>query len=443
MSEPPRCFISYSWEGDEHSAWVRKLATRLRECGVDAILDQFHCAPGTDLTRFMERSIRESDFVLLVCTPTFARKADAGAGGVGFEKAIVTGEIFAGEQQETKFVPVLRHGDAKEALPSYLKSRLFVDFREDASFQVKVEELLRHFYGEPLYQPPPIGPRPSFKTTPPPSVEPPTPKRKRRERKLSEGKPREVPSERTFTNSLGMKFVLIPAGTFMMGSPRDEQRRYVDDKKQYDKEHWVYAEQQHAVTISKRFYLQTTQVTQGQWKRIMKDNPSHFKECGEDCPVENIVWKDIQAFISKLNEVEGGEKYRLPTEAEWEYACRAGSTAPFCFGDDEAELGKYAWYRNNSGSQTHPVGQKKPNAWGLYDMHGNVYEWCQDWFTIDYPKDHVTDPAGPGPSDRRTRVSRGGSWNSQAWAARSASRMGLDPQPGGRHFWGFRLARDS
>ena len=155
--EPLRCFISYSWDSQEHCDWVRKLATRLRECGIDAILDQFHCAPGTDLTKFIEKAIRESAFVLLVCTPNFARRADAGVGGVGYEKAIVTGAIFAGEQQETKFVPLLRQGDAKEALPSYLKSRLFVDFREDSHFESKLEELLRHFYGEPLYPPPPIG----------------------------------------------------------------------------------------------------------------------------------------------------------------------------------------------------------------------------------------------------------------------------------------------
>jgi hypothetical protein len=166
MSEQPRCFISYSWDSQEHRDWVRKLATRLREFGVDVILDQFHLAPGADVAKFMEKSVRDSQFVLLVCTPTFARKADAGAGGVGYEKAIVTGEIFAGEARETKFVPLLREGDARESLPSYLKNRLFVDFRKDAYFESKLEELVRHFYGEPLYPPPPIGPKPSFGTKP-------------------------------------------------------------------------------------------------------------------------------------------------------------------------------------------------------------------------------------------------------------------------------------
>ena len=408
MSETPRCFISYSWEGDEHSAWVRKLATRLRECGIDAILDQFHCAPGMDLTRFMERSIRESAFVLLVCTPTFARKADAGVGGVGYEKTIVTGEIFAGEERETKFVPLLRQGDTKEALPSYLKSRLFVDFREDASFERKLEDLLRHFYGEPLYSPPPVGPRPTFEPRP---VAP---------------APAEVVGPREFTNNLGMRFVLLPSGTFVMGSPRDEEGRSDDEK-------------QHEVIIGKPFHLQTTQVTQGQWKRIMKDNPSDFKKCGDDCPVENVPWQDAQAFISKLNEVEGGKQYRLPTEAEWEYACRAESTTRFCFGDDEAELGEYAWYRANSKRTTHPVGQKEPNAWGLYDMHGNVWEWCQDWYGA-YPEGRASDPRGR--TSGESRVVRGGSWFNGAGYIRSANRGKCRPDYRDYNI-GFRLARDS
>ena len=133
--ESPRCFVSYSWDSEQHREWVRKLATRLLENGIDAILDQFDCAPGTDLTMFMEKSVRESNFVLLVCTPNFAQKADAGVGGVGYEKVIVTGEIFSGETRETKFIPLLREGDAKESLPSYLKSRLFIDFREEAFFE--------------------------------------------------------------------------------------------------------------------------------------------------------------------------------------------------------------------------------------------------------------------------------------------------------------------
>ena len=226
-------------------------------------------------------------------------------------------------------------------------------------------------------------------------------------------------------NSLGMSFVLIPAGTFMMGTPSDEPGRGND-------------ELQHTVTISKSFYLQTTEVTQGQWREIMGTNPSHFKDCGDDCPVEQVNWDDAQEFILRLNEREGADKYRLSTEAEWEYACRAGSTTRFCFGDDETKLAEHAWYHDNSGFRPHPVGQKKSNAWGLYDMHGNVWEWCEDWYG-DYPSSPVTDPTGP--SSGTARVFRGGGWRYYAGNCRSAFRFGSPPVDRGFDV-GFRVARD-
>ncbi len=209
-----------------------------------------------------------------------------------------------------------------------------------------------------------------------------------------------------FTKRIGMKFVLIQPGTFMMGSPPDEAGR--DDD-----------EMQRQVTITKSFYLQTTEVTQGQWERVMGKNPSYEKDCGDGCPVEAVSWNDVQGFLKKLNQKEGTNKYRLPTEAEWEYACRAGSTTAFCFGDVVRELGEYAWYDGNSEGRTHPVGQKKPNAWGLYDMHGNVWEWCQDWYG-DYPSGDVTDPKGP-PSGKY-RVWRGGSFDYSERGVRCATR---------------------
>jgi formylglycine-generating enzyme required for sulfatase activity len=239
-----------------------------------------------------------------------------------------------------------------------------------------------------------------------------------------------------FTNSLGMKFVLIPAGTFMMGSPPDEIGRNVDF---YDDNKDL-----HNVTISKPFFLQTTQVTQGQWKKAMGNNPSYFKSCGDNCRVENVSWVDAQEFIRKLNRVEGADKYRLPTEAEWEYACRAGSTTRYYFGDDyhfaddEAELGEYAWYANNSDKKTHPVGQKEPNAWGLYDMHGNVWEWCQDYYGR-YTTWSVTDPKKTAGN---YLVARGGSWNGFPRQMRSAYRAWNRTGDRGINV-SFRLARDT
>jgi formylglycine-generating enzyme required for sulfatase activity len=252
-------------------------------------------------------------------------------------------------------------------------------------------------------------------------------------------------AQKTITNTIGMKFVLIPAGSFTMGSqlsPEEVAKRYGGEVKYYKDE-----QPPHPVKITKKFYLQTTETTQAHWKRIMGNNPSRMKECGEDCPVEFVSWDMVQQFIEKLNLMEGINKYRLPTEAEWEYACRAGTTSVFSFGNKADKLGEYAWYSDNSGGGTHPVGKKMPNAWGLYDMHGNVWEWCQDWFG-DYPSNSVVDPKGPAKG--KHRVLRGGSWYRDAWNLRSAFRLSSF-EPNDRyyimfhfrtHYLGFRVARD-
>ena len=164
----------------------------------------------------------------------------------------------------------------------------------------------------------------------------------------------------------------------------------------------------------------------------MGTNPSHFSNCGGNCPVESVSWEDAQEFIRKLNAMSGGERYRLPTEAEWEYAARAGTR-----GDRYSNLDAIAWYDGNSGGRTHPVGGKAPNEFGLYDMLGNVREWVEDWYW-EYPGGMVTDPAGPGSG--LARVNRGGSWINDAGFCRSAYRIGFPP--GYRvNFFGFRLLR--
>lgn len=223
----------------------------------------------------------------------------------------------------------------------------------------------------------------------------------------------------TLTNSIGMEFVLLPEGSFMMGSEHgDADERPV-----------------HRVTISQPFYLGVYEVTQAQWQAVMGNNPSLFQG-NPNLPVEQVWWDTVQEFVGKLNALEGGQKYRLPTEAEWEYAARAGSTTAYSFGDDPAGLGDYAWFKENSGGKTHPVGQLKANAWGLYDMHGNVMEWVQDWYGR-YPTEAVKDPQGSPSGTHRMR--RGGAWNSTAAVCRSANRYSV---PGFRDdFLGFRLLR--
>jgi formylglycine-generating enzyme required for sulfatase activity len=219
-----------------------------------------------------------------------------------------------------------------------------------------------------------------------------------------------------------MEFILIPAGSFTMGADKNFEDAYDDEMPQ------------HRVTIGKPFYLGKYEVTQAQWTAVMGNNPSKFK--GQDNPVEQVSWDDAQAFIKRLNQKEGHNRYRLPTEAEWEYAARAGTTGAYSFGDDVDGLGRYAWYRDNSGDKTHPVGRKEANPWGLYDMHGNVWEWVQDWYG-DYSSASVTDPKGP--SAGSMRVFRGGSWRYSARLCRAANRYACPPDTRYANL-GFRLA---
>ena len=254
----------------------------------------------------------------------------------------------------------------------------------------------------------------------------------------------------SFTNSLGMTFVRIPAGTFMMGSPETEMGSGGSERPQ------------HEVTLAQNFYIMTTEVTQAQWEAVMGNNPSYFDGCGEICPVEQVSWEDVQDFIAALNALDG-RTYKLPTEAEWEYAARAETTTAFYNGDITEEecgvdpkLDAIGWYCGNSSvtysgcydasdwggptcAGTHPVAQKQPNAWGLYDMSGNVWEWVEDAWHYGYdgaPTDGsawVDSPMGAG------RVIRGGGWDYDAQRCRTARRYydyPSDRYNGG----GFRLA---
>jgi formylglycine-generating enzyme required for sulfatase activity len=224
----------------------------------------------------------------------------------------------------------------------------------------------------------------------------------------------------TITLSLNVKMPVgfIAPGSFTMGSPASEDGHSSDENRV-------------EVTLSRPFWLAKTEVTQAQWEAVMNSNPSHFK--GANLPVEQVSWEDAQGFITKLNEKQilpPGWKFALPTEAQWEYACRAGEKGPYSGGS----LDEVGWYVANSGSETHEVGMKKANAWGLHDMHGNVWEWCADWH-----EDMLKGEGDPsGPTSGSGRVSRGGSWSGRASFCRAAERWGT---PGFRTYYlGFRPA---
>ncbi len=220
----------------------------------------------------------------------------------------------------------------------------------------------------------------------------------------------------------GIDMVTIPGGSFYMGSAVNADER-----------------PQHLVYI-RSFLIGRTEVTQKQWMEVMGSNPSRVSACGPGCPVDSVSWDDVQQFIQKLNQ-KTGQKYRLPSEAEWEYAARAGSTTDWSFGDDESKAGNYAWYEKNSGRQTHPVGQKLPNAFGLFDMHGNVWEWVQDCYHNTYFGAPTDGGAWTTGCNGGSRVLRGGSWSYSPAILRSAYRGSYDPDI--RYFSnGFRLAHD-
>lgn len=228
----------------------------------------------------------------------------------------------------------------------------------------------------------------------------------------------------TFAN---IRFVKIEPGCFLMG--RDKELKNSSEVEL----------PQHRVCIEKPFYLGETEVTQKQWESIMGSNPSKFQSLYK--PVEKVSWNDTQEFIKRLNTQEGSQNFRLPTEAEWEYAARAGSTGVYFYGDKPDDLAEYAWFGNEGyGGSSHEVAKKAPNQWGLYDMNGNVWEWVQDWYD---PKYYQYSPANDpkGPDSGQYRVYRGGSWVSKAVNLRSAVRYSGLPVSRTSDI-GFRLLRE-
>jgi formylglycine-generating enzyme required for sulfatase activity len=380
-------FLCYAREDE---ARVRDVHRRLRALGFELWMDKVNLLPGHRWQQEIPRALRASDFVLIF----FSKNSVNKRGYVQREFKLALDTLQEVPEDVIHTIPVrLDNCDIPEQFGFLQWCNLF----ERGGFQRLVQAIRAG-----VSQRPEPAVRLEESTTP------------------AAGQSRVLTLSPRLTNSIGMEFVLIAAGTFRMG--------------------WhdggFYENPVHQVTISQPFYLGKYAVTQGQWDAVMRTNRSHFTG-NPNHPVVRVSWEETQEFIRELTAKEGSTIYRLPTEAEWEYACRAGSTTVYSFGDDPHQLDEYGWYSENARARTHPVGQLKPNAWGLYDMHGNVWEWVQDWDGM-YSPEPVTDPRGP--SSGLCRVVRGGSWNNSAEVCRSASRYRDMLRISNANF-GFRLLR--
>lgn len=392
-----KVFISYRRAdmGGHAAGFVGRICDRLEgQYGHGNVFMDVDSIPyGEDFVEYLASQVAQTDALIAVIGPQWAEQMAARAGE---DNDFVRIEVETALQRGIRVIPVLvggalMPGDAglpASILPLRRRNALTLDSGRD--FSVHMGRLIEALNAPRAV---PEAPKPAA-----PAPAPATPLV--HVRKAGE----------TMTGPHGIELVWCPPGTFTMGE----------------------GDGAHQVTLTKGFWIGKTPVTQDQWQKVMGSNPSHFK--GPQKPVEMVSWNDAQEFLNKL-----GAGYRLPTEAEWEYACRAGSTTRYCFGDSQGELREYAWFAPNRGRTTYPVGQKKPNAWGIHDMHGNVCEWCQDWYG-GYPKGAVTDPTGADQASARVR--RGGSWHDVASLCLSAYRYGSEP--GYRYSTlGFRVAADT
>ncbi|MGH9840269.1 MAG: SUMF1/EgtB/PvdO family nonheme iron enzyme [Blastocatellia bacterium] len=392
-------FVSYSQESLDHRRRVYELVARLRADGIHCVSDHLVKGSPPDGWRlWMEARIKESAYTLVVCTEAYRRRADRkeepGKGlGVAWEAAIITDEIYRNAARNTRFIPVLFSQPDAAHIPSWLGDVTYYRADVEDSYDL----LLRHLTDQPLFEEPPIG----FVRKLPPL-------------------PRELIVD--LGGNVKLEMIHIPGGEFLMGS-----------NEHYDEEPI------HRVRLSP-YFIGKYAVTQAQWEVVMGNNPSNFK--GDNLPVESVSWDDAVKFCEAIS-AKTGKTFRLPTEAEWEMACRAGSTGKYCFGNDEKLLGEYAWYYENADGKTHPVGQKKPNVWGLFDMHGNVWEWCADKYSDEYYAECERQGVVFDPQISATgsyRVSRGGEWDYYAAHCRSAIRYENAPGDRGDSL-GFRLVR--
>ncbi len=444
----PKIFISYRRKDTSYPTTMIYDFLEAKFGRENLFMDVDTIPAGVDFRQYLHEAVRGCDVVLVVIGEEWLVDRQ-GRRRIEDAHDFVRIEIEAALQRDIRVIPILV-GDAAmpgaEELPESIQDLAFrhaVQVRPGRDLRGDIDRLIRELEGLP----PPTPPRSVASSAEAPSPEPPgtppvaedwgeeSPSKPAQPPRTIPGPPaKEVtpsgrpplqPAGEVITNSIGMKLVLIPAGEFLMGSPDSDSAASKRERPQ------------HRVRITRPFYLGVYPVTQEQYERVMGKNPSNFT--GDlQRPVEQVSWEDATESCERLSKKEG-KTYQLPTEAEWEYACRAGSTTKWCFGDSDSQLGEYAWHRGNSGGTTHPVGEKEPNAWGLYDMHGSVWEWCADWYKEDYySASPAIDPKGPDPAG--LRVLRGGSWDAHPGCSPSANPSRISPRP--RHYGaGVRLAR--
>jgi formylglycine-generating enzyme required for sulfatase activity len=377
---------------------VKKIAEQLQQYDLKPWLDIWELPPGRSWQRLLEKQIEQISSAAVF----------VGEDGFGpWQQQELYAFLSEFVSRDCPVIPILLpNAPTKPELPVFLRQFTWVDFRisdPDPMYQLR--------WGI-------TGKKPPKNTSPSPSPQ------------VSQSPIISIPqSSQSFTETLSgnikLEMVKIPAGSFLMGT---EEAEVIRLNKEYETERYKREMPQHRVNLQE-FYLGKYPITQEQYQAVMGNNSLYFEnnplyfENNPKNPVESVSWNDAQEFCQKLSD-KTGKKYRLPSEAEWEYACRAGTQTRYYFGDDEKQLGEYAWYIENSGGKTHPVEQKKPNDWGLYDMSGNVWEWCEDGWHDNYensPKDGTA--WNDNHSQTKTRIIRGGSWCYSPRSCRSAYRF--------------------